>query len=438
MAGRGVVALIGDDHGLELGCYGNPVVATPNLDRLARRGTRFTHAFCTTASCSASRSVILTGLHNHASGQYGHAHRPTNFHTFESVESLPRLARAAGVVTGVVGKLHVQPATVYPWDFEWPGGLTGATRDVHGMAQAAGRFLKQAGGRSFYLHVGFSDPHRTGPGFGNDRNYPNVRQRKYSPADVVVPEFLPDRPEVRQDLAGYYEAVDRLDQGVGFLLEELEKSGRAKDTLIVYLGDNGMPFPGAKASFYDSGHRLPLLVSSPAQRARGVVNRAMVSFTDIAPTAMDWLGIPGPKLPMHGRSIVPILEQDAPGGWDEVYFSHTFHGITNYYPYRAIRTRTHKYIRFLHPELEMPLPSDLAASPTWKAIREHGDTALGRRRLSAVLRHSGEELYDLRKDPLETTDAAAAPEDAALLAELRAKVESFRKRTRDPWLARDQ
>jgi len=293
----------------------------------------------------------------------------------------------------------VQRATVYPWDFEWPGGLTGATRDVDAMAQAAGRFFKQVGGRSFYLHFGFSDPHRAGRGYGNDREYPRVQKRKYSPSDVIVPGFLPDRPEVRQDLADYYEAVDRLDQGVGFLFEELEKSGRAKDTLIIYLGDNGMPFPGAKASFYDSGHRLPLLIFSPTQRERGVANQAMVSFTDIMPTAIEWLGIPGPKRPAHGRSVLPILEQPAPAGWDEVYFSHTFHGITLYYPYRAVRTRTHKYVRFLEPELEMPLPSDLAADMGHLADAGHPEVQAAIADACARIRQVGKAAGMLTGDP---------------------------------------
>ncbi len=429
------MVIIGDDHSGVAGCYGDPIIATPNLDRLARQGTRFTDAFCTTASCSPSRASILTGLHGHTSGQYGLAHGRNNFHTLDSMQSIPRLARAAGIATGVVGKLHVKPPEVYPWDFQLGGSTTEGTRDVYQMAQDAGRFLKQIGGRPFYLHAGFSDPHRGEKGFGNDREYRSVRKRKYSPADVVVPEFLPDLPEVRADLAGYYEAVDRLDQGLGFLLEALEKSGRAKDTLVLYLGDNGMPFPGAKGSFYDSGHRLPFVLSSPVQARRGVVSGAMVSFTDVLPTALDWWGIEGPAYRLPGRSLLPVLADSSPVGWEEVYFSHTFHGVIYYYPYRAIRTRRYKYVRFLHPELEMPLPSDLSGSPTWRAIRRRGVATMGRRKLSSLLHHAKEELYDLETDPLETTDLAPAPENRGVLAALREKVSRFRRDTNDPWLA---
>jgi len=432
---RSVMVVIGDDHSPVAGCYGNPVISTPNLDRLAREGIRFTHAFCTTASCSASRSVILTGLHNHTNGQFGHAHDPHNFHTHQWVQSIPRLAKARGFLTGVIGKLHVNPPSVYTFDQEIPG----SPRNVYDMSQRVAEFLRQAAGRPFYLHVGYTDPHRGGPGaFANSRNYPNVKKTVYSPADVIVPPFLPDLPEVRQELAEYYQSISRLDQGIGFLLEVLENSGRAQDTLVIYVGDNGMPFPGAKASCYDSGLNCPMIVCSPAARERGIASNALVNFTSILPTALEWMGIPAPEYPLHGRSLLPILEEESPTGWDEIFFSHTFHEINNHYPFRGIRTRRYKYIRFLYPELEMPLPSDLFASPTWQAVRRNNLANMGVRRTAAVMRHNHEELYDIEKDPWETTDLAKSPDHAAILRELRDKVQRFRRETKDPWWIVDE
>ena len=116
-----IVLIVSDDHGLDAaGCYGNPVIKTPNLDRLAAEGTRFTNAFCTSASCSASRSVILTGLYNHANGQYGHQHGYNNFHTFTNVKSLPVLLAEAGYRTGRIGKYHVAPEMVYKFNTALP------------------------------------------------------------------------------------------------------------------------------------------------------------------------------------------------------------------------------------------------------------------------------------------------------------------------------
>ena len=199
-----------------------------------------------------------------------------------------------------------------------------------------------------------------------------------------------------------------------------------------------MPFPGAKASFYDSGLRLPMIVAAPGAARRGITNNALVNWTDILPTVIDWMGIPGPSYPPHGRSVLPVLEQASPAGRDEIFFSHTFHEVNNYYPMRGIRTRRHKYVRFLFPELDMPLPSDLFGSATWRAVRAGKLEQMGRRRTAAVLRHAHEELYDLEKDPWETANVAASAEYAKVLAELRGKVQAFRRETKDPWWIVDQ
>ncbi len=435
-APRSVVVIVGDDHSPVAGCYGNKAVATPNLDRLAARGVRFTQAFCTTASCSASRSVILSGLHNHTNGQFGHAHSFHHFQTLPWVQPIPRLARAAGMATGIIGKLHVLPDSVYNFEHVYGGGAGGGgTRNVSGMARNAADFFKKAGGRPFYLHVGYADPHRGGgPGeFGNNAAAPGVKKNAYSPANVSVPDFLPDVPEVRRELAEYYQAIDRMDQGIGFLLEELEKSGQAKETLIVYVGDNGMPFPGAKASLYDTGLNVPMIVARPGGKGR--VSDVLVHTPDIVPTAIEWMGLKPPEYPLHGRSMMPLIDSDNTGR-REIFFSHTFHEVNNYYPFRGVRTERWKYVRVLFPELEMPLPSDLFDSPTWQGIRKRGDAAMGKRRTAAVLRHEHEELYDIRKDPLETVNLAR--EQPSILEELRAKTQKFRRDTDDGWLIVDQ
>src|SRR5687767_9495949 len=124
-APKNVLLLIGDDHGLHVGCYGDQVAKTPNLDRLAAEGIRFSNAFCTTASCSPSRSVLLTGMHTHANGQYGLAHAEHKQATLENVRSLPRILKEAGFRTGVIGKLHVNPDSVYPFDLNTAQGTMG-------------------------------------------------------------------------------------------------------------------------------------------------------------------------------------------------------------------------------------------------------------------------------------------------------------------------
>ncbi len=432
---RSVMCLIADDQAAIAGCYGNDVVRTPNMDRLASEGTRFTHAFATTPSCSASRSVILSGLQNHKNGQYGHAHLPANFHSQPHVQSIPRILKAQGFRTGVVGKLHVQPADVYPWDYEQTAQF--GNRDVWDMGQKVREFLAESEGQPFYLHVGFSDPHRAGGpgGFANHRDYQNVDAREYSPADVTVPDFLPDQPEVRAELAQYYQSIDRLDQGYGFCLDALKDAGRLDDTLVLCFSDHGMPFPGAKASPYDTGLHVPLLAMAPGQSRKGVTNDAMISLTDIAPTVIDWCGAEVPaNYDFHGSSFVPIIGQESGAGRDEHYYSHTFHEIVNFFPWRGVRTRKYKYMKFLYPELEMPLPSDLWGSPTWQGVRSRQSKTVGLRRTQNVLRHAPEELFDIVADPMETTNLAGSAAHQAVLSELREKVAKFREDTGDPWL----
>jgi N-sulfoglucosamine sulfohydrolase len=426
---RNVVLLIADDLGLELGCYGDRAADTPHLDALARRGTRFTHAFANVASCSPSRSVIYTGLHTHSNGQYGLAHATHNFHTRPGIRSMPSYLKQAGYRTGIIAKNHCIPKEVYPWDEEIrSGGRNGAQ-----MARQAEKFIQECGDRPFCLVMGYTDPHRAARGFGNDVDYPGLQKKKFDPAKLPLPNHLPDTPEVRADLADYYESVHRLDQNVGLLVATLAKLGRDRDTLVLFLSDNGMPFPGAKTTVYDAGLRLPLLIVDPTQKKAGVVSRAMVSWLDILPTVLEWASVPRPKT-LQGRSLLGILDQEDPAGWDEVQASHTFHEVTMYYPMRSIRTRQYRYIRNLAHKLDFPFASDLYNSPSWQAVLQRGEKMLGKRSVEAFVRRPLEELYDVVADPAEVKNLAGDPAHAKTLEQMRARLRAWQKQTGDPWL----
>ena len=428
---KNILLLIADDLGLHTGAYGDTNAKTPTLDRLAGEGVRFTNGFCTTASCSASRSVILSGLQNHTNGHYGHAHAEHNLHYLPQIKSTAHLLRDAGYRTGIVGKLHVNPMGQFPWDLNAAnlGGRAGAE-----MADKVKSFIESDPGKPFYLHIGYTDPHRAGPGFAN-RDYPRTVRNRFDPARLKMPSFLPDNAATRAEVAEYYEASNRLDQNIAMMLDVLRQTGQYDNTLIVFISDNGMPFANAKTNCYDAGLHLPMIVRSPDQSRRGLVNNAMVSWVDILPTFLDWSGASGPGYELQGKSLLPILEQENPRGRDEVYFSHTFHEITNYYPMRGIRTRQYKYIRNLFPELEFPHASDLWASTTWQSILKAGDTAMvGRRPVGLYLHRKNEELYDITKDPDEVNNLAGSASHAAVLASLRKKVHEYRARTRDPWM----
>jgi len=429
---RNVLLLISDDQGLDLGCYGVPI-RTPRLDALARQGTRFTHGFAAVSSCSPSRAVINTGLYTHQNGMYGLQHDVHHQSLLPGIETLPSLLRRAGYATALVGKKHVGPDSAFPYEVELVPERSGI-RDVRELAIAASSFIRSTDDRPFFVTVAYSDPHRAAIDYGNDRAWPGVKPVIYDPRKVPIPSHLPDLPAVRQDLAEYYESLSRLDAGVGMILDNFAATGRADDTLVIFLSDNGCPFPGAKTNLYDPGLHLPLIVRAPG--AAAAVNDAMVSWTDVAPTVLDWTGVAPPSAyPLSGSSLLPILGKTTDPIRTAVFASHDFHEINQYYPMRSVRTRTHSYILNLAWQLPYPIAGDVAGSPSWKAIAADPTIRLGRRTQAAYLQRPAEELYDLARDPEEVTNLAADPAYAGIKAELAERLRSLRAATKDPWLA---
>ncbi|MCA9041189.1 MAG: sulfatase [Planctomycetaceae bacterium] len=456
---KNVVIFVVDDMGFQAGCYGNKVIKTPNIDRLAAAGTKFTQAYCTTASCSASRSVLMTGLYNHATGHYGHAHGYNHFSTYETVRSLPNLLNEAGYRTCSIGKYHLAPEYVYHFEEYHNEKIQGARNSVQ-MAKNARAWLKKEDERPFFLYFCTSDPHRGGgpDGFSNFNNkpdyYPGVTPVKYSPEEVIVPDWLPDTPECRQELSEFYQAISRLDQGLGLLLDTLEETGHWDDTLILFLSDNGPPFPGAKTNLYQPGANLPLIVRNPTREATGGTCHARVTWADVVPTVLDYCDIkPGPGSTIrpdsnkgqlatggkqapyatHGRSFLEVLGEETPKGWDEIYLSHTFHEITMYYPMRTIISGDYKLTFNIAHDLPYPFASDLFASPTWQSVLKSEKEIYGKRTVYNYLHRPEFELYDLKKDPDELYNLAYDKEHQDVYEELSAKLQKWQKETEDPW-----
>ncbi|KAI0017874.1 alkaline-phosphatase-like protein [Xylariomycetidae sp. FL0641] len=447
---KNIVLLIADDMGREqMSCYGSTALSTPRLDELAKSGSMFDLAFASTASCSGSRTTIYTGLHTHNNGNYGLTHERNGFQTHADIETLPEVFNALGYATGILGKVHVGPAAKYPWQTR----AESETRNVAAVADQAAAFMRAArdGDRPFFLTVGYVDPHRamgTRAGFGNVEGNHDARlaDRVFAPDRVAVPSFLPDLPGVRAELAEYYRAIHRLDQGVGRVLDAVaaQEEGGAADTMVVFLSDNGPPFLNSKTTLYDAGVRLPLLVRVPG-RAAGVTSPNMVSWTDLLPTFLDWAGAggrqPGPGMygPRRGRSFLPILDTPDPlPGWDVVCGSHTFHEVTNYWPTRYLRTRAGwKYHRNVCWRLDFPFATDLYASLSFEGIRNADPPMLGERKLKDYIFRPPEELYDLGADPNEVRNLAADPAHRDTLLALRARLERWQDDTEDIWLWRD-
>lgn len=441
-----VVMIISDDHGRDdIGAYGAKVVKTPNIDALARDGLRFTNAFATTSSCSPSRATILTGRMNHNTGMYGLEHEESHFSTFDDVQSLPVMLKDAGYRTARIGKFHVAPKDVFAFDEVLSEGLANQAvslaRSPVEMAQKTQRFIAAAD-KPFFLYFATDDPHRAFPfdigdkpnSFGNKPGgYPHINEVAYRPQDVVVPPFLPDNPAVRDELAQYYQSISRLDQGVGALVRMLKAAGQYDNTIILYLTDNGVAFPGAKTTLYDAGLRAPLIMHLPGNKARGDVTDAMVSLADIAPTLLELTGAAPPKAAMDGRSFAPVLVDPKVPGFDEIFATHSFHEVQMYYPSRMVRTRRFKLIYNIASELTFPFAEDLLYASSWDR-RAGPQDKFGRRSVQALLHRPRFELYDVEADPDEVTNLADDPAYAAVKAQLIDKIKGFQTRTRDPWL----
>ncbi|EWH09794.1 N-sulfoglucosamine sulfohydrolase [Catenovulum agarivorans DS-2] len=406
-----IVLMVADDHGREaFGAYGNNSIRTPHLDQLAKEGILFNHAYGTSASCSASRSVLLTGLQNHANGQYGHEHSYHHFATFDHVKSLPVRLSQAGYRTAQVGKFHIGPRATYKFDqyLKVVGQSADGSRNSVGMAKAAEPLIFAKSDEPFFLYLATNDPHRDHAKnslgdntFGNkpDDKGLALERLDYQAEDVEVPDYLPDIPETRRELAEYYQSVSRVDDTMGELVRLLKAAGQYDNTVIIYLSDNGTAMPGAKTTVYEPGIRLPLVVKT-AKAHKAVTEQkinktqAMVSWVDITPTILELAQVPFKKSDFNGTSFVPVLnEPNKNHGRDVIYASHTFHEITMYYPMRVVRNRDFKLIWNIAHGLQYPFASDLQIASTWQGAIERKLVNFGKRNFKDYLfrpvRHAG-------------------------------------------------
>lgn len=434
-----IILFVADDHGTDaLGCYGNPVINTPNLDKLASEGTKFNNAYCTSASCAASRSVILSGKFGHATGSYGHVHDYHHFSTYDNVKSLPVLLENDGYETARIGKYHVAPEKVYHFNTV----LEADPRNTVEMAEQCEAVLNAD--KPFFLYFCTDDPHRGHPfepdpwntpnNFGNKVNgYSGVETVTYDPKDVLIPSFLPDNKESREEIAQYYQSVSRIDQGFGKLMKMLQASGKANNTIVMYISDNGMAFPGAKTTVHEPGIKLPCIIKDPTNSSKAITNNAMISWVDLTPTILDMAKVDYNEKDFHGKSFKNILEKENPKGWNEIYASHTFHEITMYYPMRVVRADNYKLIWNIAWRLEYPFASDLRASSTWQGIYRNHIASFGSKKVEDFLFRPEFELYDLDQDPEELNNLATQTDFEKVLELMKTKMKDYQTKTADPW-----
>lgn len=479
-AERNVIFFITDDESPTLGCYGDPAAVTPAIDALASDGVLFRNAFATTASCSASRSVVMSGLHNHKNGQYGHQHSYHKFASFPDVVSLalPRVMQRAGYRTAQIGKYHVAPELVYRFETYLPGNGRNAVQ----MAENCRDFLTDASdGRPFFLYFGTADPHRGGGKdqtstselkpdlFGNKPqrgSHAGVDEVFFDPAEVPIPPFMSDTKETREELAQYYQSCARIDQGVARLVQILKEADLYDKTMIVFTSDHGMAFAGGKTTVYEGGLRVPLVVRNPYVQRRGVETEALVSHIDITPSLLDFAGGLDPQTggprdwldpdrfwadypeiakdnrsgghrfrSYHGKSWLDVLRNPDAEHWDTIFASHTFHEIQMYYPMRVVRDKQFKLIWNIAHGLPYPFASDLWAASSWQAqYRKGPDAPYGQKTVAQYIQRPRFELYDMQTDPQEADNLADDPGYAKVLAEYQQKLKQHQQAMDDPWI----
>jgi N-sulfoglucosamine sulfohydrolase len=402
-----IVFLISDDHSAEdLGCYGNTAIRTPNLDRMAREGMRFANCFVTSPQCSPNRSAILTG-------QMGHTTGTSRLHTPMPPWQTTFLGglKVKGYYRGAYRKVHQGPAFEKA-NFDFLGG----------DKPFSAFFESRPKDRPFFLHIGFTDPHRP--------YRKGSIQPPHDPATVRVPAWMPDSREIREDLADYADEISRMDGECGQVFDLLRQHGLERNTLVVFTGDNGMPFPRGKGTCFDAGLRVPLIARWTGRIAPGTVKSELMSHIDMAPTILDAAGAP-PLEHAQGRSFLPLLTGGTYAPRAEVFASRNWHN--NFDPSRCIRTAKWKLIYNGTPNTPYQPISDLEASPTWASWLSLGKAGRLRPEHATLLEPVRPvwELYDVENDPAELYNVASVAAHRDTMATLKQRLSDWMHDTYD-------
>jgi len=453
-----ILFAISDDQSYpHASAYGFKAVRTPAFDRVAREGVLFTNAFSPSPGCSPTRAALLTGRHIWQIENAGtHASSfPAKYVTF------PDLLEESGYFVGFTGK-GWGPGNWQDFRPRNPAGPEFAKHTMEpphkGMSNSDyaanfADFLEQRpSDKPFCFWYGGREPHRqyekgSGLKVGKD------------PADVAVPPFLPDTPEIRSDILDYAVEIEWFNTHLERILEMLEKAGELDNTLIIVTSDNGMPFPRAKANLYEFGIHMPLAIRWGSKAPAGRVVDDMVGFVDLTATVLEAAGVKHPgEYPLSGRSILKTLTSEGQGDVDEtrthIFSGRERHSSSRYknltYPQRAIRTRQYLYIRNFAPE-RWPAGApqkyetdgslgpmhdgyhDIDSSPSLTFLIENRlDDELKRFFDLAVGKRPAEELFDVMKDPGCLDNLAEKSEFDEIRARLGKQLEDYLKESGDP------
>ncbi|MET8999248.1 sulfatase [Amycolatopsis sp. NPDC004169] len=427
-----ILLLTADDMGGDTpGCFGGPAGVTPTLDRLAGEGMTFGRAHVAVAVCQPSRSAIMTGRWPHRNGAQGF--EPIA----DGVPLLTEVLREAGYFSGILGKVeHLQPVERFGWDFTRGMRELGMGRSPDAYGEATAAFVAEAAeqGRPWFLMANAHDPHRPYSGSqAEQERFPAEARATYPPPsrvfgpedDVGVPGFLPDLPGVRQEYREYLSSSRRCDDVVAAVLGAVDPA----DTLVVFLSDNGIAVPFAKANCYLQSSRTPLIVRWPGVTRPGTSeNTAFVSALDLFPTFCAAAGVPVPS-GVDGRSLLPLLRGEPQGGRDAVHTVFHETAAKGRFEMRCRQDARFGYIWNAWSDGVREYRAENMLGLTWPAMVEAGGDRVG-----FYLHRAPEELYDLRADPHSLANLATDPAHEQNLAAVRRELLAWLDTTGDPLL----
>ncbi|MCV7409919.1 sulfatase family protein [Mycobacterium florentinum] len=412
MTGDNVLIVHWHDLGRYLGAYGHSDVTSPRLDRLAAESILFTRAHATAPLCTPSRGSLFTGRYPQSNGLVGLAHHGWEYRA--GVQTLPQILSESGWHSVLFGMQH---ETSYPKRLgfdEFDVSNSYCDYVVDRVQDWLRTDAAARGDQPFLLTAGFFETHRP---------YPRDRYEPADSAAVDPPDYLPDTPEVRGDLADFYGAISTADAAVGRMLDTLAETGLDASTWVVFFTDHGPAFPRAKSTLYDAGTGIALLIRPPASRAATPqVYDELFSGVDLVPTLLELLGLDVPAEIEGVSHAHALLAPDTPADpvREQVYTMKTYHD--SFDPIRAIRTKEYSYIENYVPRPLLDLPWDIEESPSGLAVAPFVKSPRPER-----------ELYDLRTDPTETTNLLADGDSGmdAVAADLAVRLNDWRQRTGD-------
>lgn len=426
-----IILIIADDMAWDdAGVYGHPHIKTPHIDQLARDGMLFHNAFLTASSCSPSRASIITGTYPHQTdAEQLHWPIPANRLTF--VERL----RSAGYWTAQAGKWHFGDAIKDRFDLIAPENTAGfvfqanqensqkatTENDGSGCQKWTSVLNQRVPDKPFFLWLAAVDPHRP---------YDQPDHPTHTPEMVRIPPYLPDNEQVRNDFVNYYEEIHRMDRYIGELVADLDAQELSENTLILFISDNGRPFPREKTTLYDGGIKTPWIVKWPNQIQKGSETEMLVSSIDIATTCLSLAGAQVDAV-FEGKDFSPLFQQGNEQIREYIYAEDHWHDFEDYA--RAIRSTEYKYIRNFYPDLPNTPPADALRSPTFQsmlALKE--SNSLSEVQMACFVEpRAEEELYHIPSDPHELTNLAGDPAHQDLLDQLRLQMKEIRSQTDD-------